>query len=276
MKPFTNASFIEYKERNEKITMMTAYDYLTAQLCELAGVDTLLVGDSLAMVVLGYDDTLQVTMEDMLHHVKAVRRGAKTSFVIADMPYMSYHLSVDEAVKNASRFIKEAGANAVKLEGGREFSEVIVKILRAQIPVIGHLGLTPQSVNAFGGYKVQAKAVGEIETLIDDALALEALGVSAIVLECIPPDVAERLSQLLKIPTIGIGAGVDVDGQVLVFHDAMGLYDRLKPKFVKQFAQVQPLLLQGLKDYCEEVKSSSFPKAEHTFKKTDHNLEKLY
>lgn len=275
-KPFTNASFKAFKKKGEKITMMTTYDFSSASLCREAGIDTLLVGDSLGMVMLGYNDTLSVTMADMIHHTKAVRRGAPEGFVIADMPYLSYHISAKDAVKNAGRLIQEGGANAVKIEGGRGFSKVIGKLIHAQIPVIGHLGLTPQSVNAFGGYKVQAKDDASIQILVEDALALEALGVSAIVLECIPPDVAAHLTQALQIPTIGIGAGPQVDGQVLVFHDALGLYDRLKPKFVQQFADGKSVLLEGLKAYQDAVKTSAFPKAEHTFANADIDLQRLY
>lgn len=275
-KPFTNLSFKVLKEANEPITMVTAYDYTSALLCDKAGVDTLLVGDSLAMVMLGHDDTLAVTMEDMVHHCKAVRRGAPTGFVIADMPYLSYHIDVAQSVRNAGRLITEGRANAIKLEGGSEFLPVIKAILHAQIPIVGHLGLTPQSVNAFGGYKVQGREIAAAKKLIDDALALEQAGVSAIVLECIPPDIAKLLSNQLAIPTVGIGAGVDVDGQVLVFHDMLGLYDKIEPKFVKRYANVGEAMVKGLTSYCQEVKARVFPSAEHTFKASDIDIKQLY
>lgn len=273
---FNNTSFRQYKDQGMPIAMMTAYDYTSALLCEAAGVDVLLVGDSLAMVMLGHEDTLSVTMEEMLHHVKAVRRGAPKGFIVADMPYLSYHISLERAIENAGRMLSEGRANAVKLEGGRAFADVIKGILRAQIPVVGHLGLTPQSVNALGGYKVQGRLKEDVAALIDDAKALEALGVSAIVLECVPPDVAQRLSQILKIPTIGIGAGAQVDGQVLVYHDALGLYDRLRPKFVKTFSNGHDALLQGLKSYVSQVKDKTFPEARHQFAPSEVDLDQLY
>lgn len=275
-KPFTNLSFKALKEANEPITMVTAYDYTSALLCDKAGVDTLLVGDSLAMVMLGYDDTLAVTMDDMVHHCKAVRRGAPTGFVIADMPYLSYHVDIAQSVRNAGRLISEGRANAIKLEGGSEFLPVIKAILHAQIPVIGHLGLTPQSVNAFGGYKVQGREIAAAKKLIEDALALEQAGVSAIVLECIPPDIAKLLSNQLVIPTVGIGAGVDVDGQVLVFHDMLGLYDKIEPKFVKRYANVGEAMVTGLATYCQEVKARTFPDDKHTFKASEIDIKQLY
>lgn len=275
-KRFSNQSFSLMKTNGEKISMMTAYDYSSAKLSDQAGMDTLLVGDSLGMVMLGYDDTLKVTMQDMIHHAKAVRRGAPEGFMIVDMPYLSYHVSVEESVRNAGRLVTEAGANAIKLEGGKQFLPAIKAILHAQIPVIGHLGLTPQSVNAFGGYKVQAKEKEAAKLLLEDALALQEAGVSAIVLECIPPDIAKWVSQSLVIPTIGIGAGSDVDGQVLVFHDVLGIYDKISPKFVKQYAQLGNLMKEALTSYHKEVKTGEFPKAEHSFKPSDVELETLY
>ncbi|MCK8061031.1 MULTISPECIES: 3-methyl-2-oxobutanoate hydroxymethyltransferase [unclassified Fusibacter] len=275
-KRFSNQSFSLMKTNGEKISMMTAYDYSSAKLSDQAGMDTLLVGDSLGMVMLGYDDTLKVTMQDMIHHAKAVRRGAPEGFMIVDMPYLSYHISVEESVRNAGRLVTEAGANAIKLEGGKQFLPAIKAILHAQIPVIGHLGLTPQSVNAFGGYKVQAKEKEAAKLLLEDALALQEAGVSAIVLECIPPDIAKWVSQSLVIPTIGIGAGSDVDGQVLVFHDVLGIYDKISPKFVKQYAQLGNLMKEALTNYHNEVKTGEFPKEEHSFKPSDVELETLY
>lgn len=273
---FNNLSFKQFKQKGIPIAMMTAYDYTSALLCDQAEVDVLLVGDSLAMVMLGHEDTLSVTMDEMLHHVKAVRRGSPQGFIVADMPYLSYHISVEKAVENAGRMLAEGRANAVKIEGGRQFSDVIAGILRAQIPVVGHLGLTPQSVNAFGGYRVQGRQREAIEALVADAKALEALGVSAIVLECVPPDVAAMVTRLLSIPTIGIGAGLSVDGQVLVFHDALGFYDRMRPKFVKTFADGHGAMLSGLKAYVAEVKTKAFPEPKHQFADSDIQLDTLY
>lgn len=275
-KKFTVSHFTQLKARKEKITMLTAYDYSTAKMMDEAGIDTILVGDSLGMVVLGYEDTLQVTMDDMLHHTKAVVRGTKNAFVIGDMPFLSYHISVEEAVRNAGRFVKEAGANAVKLEGGQEMLPQIKGILAAKIPVVGHLGLTPQSVNVFGGFKVQGKDTEAAQALIDDALALEAAGVSAIVLECIPTQLAKIISEKLTIPTIGIGAGHVCDGQVLVINDIVGLYDSFTPKFVKSYGHVGQEMKKAINTYIEEVKNVQFPEEKHGFKIDDALLEKLY
>ena len=241
-----------------------------------AGIDSILVGDSLGMVILGYENTLQVTMEDMLHHTKAVTRGVKNALVIADMPFLSYHISVEESVRNAGRFIQEAGATAVKLEGCQGVLPQIKAILAAQIPVVGHLGLTPQSVHAMGGFKVQAKSEWDAKQLIEDALTLEAAGVFAIVLECIPAPLATLVSEKLHIPTIGIGAGPGCDGQVLVYQDMVGMYDALKPKFVKQFGQVGEAIKAAVTAYDQEVKSGQFPEEKHTFKMEEGLLDKLY
>lgn len=275
-KKFTVSHFTGLKEKKEKITMLTAYDYSTAKMMDEAGVDTILVGDSLGMVILGYEDTLQVTMEDMLHHTKAVTRGAKNALVIGDMPFLSYHISVEEAIRNAGRFIKEAGANAVKLEGGREMLPQIKGIIAAKIPVIGHIGLTPQSVNAMGGFKVQGKNEEAAKEMIEDALALEEAGVSAIVLECIPAKLAKIVSDKLRIPTIGIGAGVDCDGQVLVINDIVGAYDELSPKFVKTYGDVGGQMKEAINSYIEEVKNQQFPEEKHSFKIDEALLDKLY
>ncbi len=256
--------------------MLTAYDFSTAKMMDDAGIDTILVGDSLGMVILGYEDTLQVTMEDMLHHTKAVTRGAKNAFVIGDMPFMSYHVTVEDAVRNAGRFIKEAGANAVKLEGGQEMLPQIKGILAAKIPVVGHLGLTPQSVNVFGGFKVQGKDTEQAKQLIEDALALEAAGVCAIVLECIPTKLAKIITDKLSIPTIGIGAGVVCDGQVLVINDIVGAYDQLSPKFVKTYGDVGGEMKKAINTYIEEVKNQAFPEEKHGFKIDETLLDKLY
>lgn len=273
---FTVSHFMQLKAKKEKITMLTAYDYSTAKMMDEAGIDTILVGDSLGMVVLGYEDTLQVTMDDMLHHTKAVVRGRKNAFVIGDMPFLSYQISVEEAVRNAGRFIKEAGANAVKLEGGQEMLAQIKGILAAKIPVVGHLGLTPQSVNVLGGFKVQGKDTEAAQKLIDDALALEAAGVCAIVLECIPTQLAKIISEKLTIPTIGIGAGHVCDGQVLVINDIVGLYDSFTPKFVKSYGHVGQEMKKAINTYIEEVKNVQFPEEKHGFKIDDALLEKLY
>lgn len=272
----TISSFRAAKEAGQKISMLTAYDYSTAKLMDEAGIDSILVGDSLGMVILGYENTLQVTMEDMLHHTKAVTRGVKNALVIADMPFLSYHISVEESVRNAGRFIQEAGATAVKLEGCQGVLPQIKAILAAQIPVVGHLGLTPQSVHAMGGFKVQAKSEWDARQLIEDALTLEAAGVFAIVLECIPAPLATLVSEKLHIPTIGIGAGPGCDGQVLVYQDMVGMYDALKPKFVKQFGQVGEAIKAAVTAYDQEVKSGQFPEEKHTFKMEEGLLDKLY
>jgi len=273
---FTVSSFIDFKEKGTKISMLTAYDYSTAKLLDEAGVDTILVGDSLGMVMLGYDDTLKVTMDDMLHHTRAVARGVEKAFVIGDMPFMSYHISVEEAVRNAGRFIKEAGADAVKLEGGTDVLDKITAIVKAQIPVVGHLGLTPQSVNMFGGFKVQGKSEAQAKKLIEEALMLQDAGVSSIVLECVPEKLAKMVSEKLDIPTIGIGAGKYCDGQVLVIQDMLGMYSDFTPKFVKQFADVGSIMKDAVAAYKSEVQAMTFPEEKHTFKIKDEVLDKLY
>lgn len=272
----TVTTFKDAKKQGKKLTMLTAYDYSTAKLFDEAGVDSMLVGDSLGMTMLGYDSTLPVTMEDMIHHTKAVVRGAKNALVVGDMPYMSYHLSVQQAVENAGRFIKEAGAQAVKLEGGAAFCPEIEAMTRASIPVVGHLGLTPQSINAFGGFKVQGKSEEAARKIIEDAQALEAAGAFAIVLECVPAKLAEIITAKVAVPTIGIGAGAGCDGQVLVYQDMLGMYDNFTPKFVRKFAEVGAMMKQGVQEYCAAVQDSSFPAAEHTFKIDEEVLEKLH
>ena len=272
----TVTTFKDAKKQGKKLTMLTAYDYSTAKLFDEAGVDSMLVGDSLGMTMLGYDSTLPVTMEDMIHHTKAVVRGAKNALVVGDMPYMSYHLSVQQAVENAGRFIKEAGAQAVKLEGEAAFCPEIEAMTRASIPVVGHLGLTPQSINAFGGFKVQGKSEEAARKIIEDAQALEAAGAFAIVLECVPAKLAEIITAKVAVPTIGIGAGAGCDGQVLVYQDMLGMYDNFTPKFVRKFAEVGAMMKQGVQAYCAAVQDSSFPAAEHTFKIDEEVLEKLY
>ena len=272
----TITTFQRMKDNGEPISMLTAYDYSTAKLEDEAGINGILVGDSLGMVMLGYEDTLKVTMDDMIHHTKAVVRGAANALVVADMPYMSYHVSVEQAVENAGRLITQGGAQAVKLEGGAEFVEEIRAITRASIPVMGHLGLTPQSVNAFGGFKVQGKTAEAAQRILDDARALEAAGAFAIVLECIPATIAERISAEIRIPTIGIGSGAGCDGQILVYQDMLGLYGNLAPKFVKRFAEAGQVMQDGFRAYIDEVYARTFPAAEHTFSAADDALEKLY
>lgn len=271
----TSADFRTMKNSGDKISMVTAYDYSTARLVDESGIDSILVGDSLGMVMLGYPDTLSVTMEDMIHHCSAVVRGAKNALVICDMPFMSYQTSVYDAVKNAGRLIKEGKAAAVKLEGGAEFAEHIKAIVNASIPVCGHLGMTPQSVNAFGGFKVQGKTVEAAKKLITDALALEQAGAFAIVLECVPAELAEYISKLLSIPTIGIGAGVGCDGQVLVYQDLTGIYNDFTPKFVKCYLNAGEMIRNAFVDYNYEVKHGKFPTAEHSFKIDSEIMEEI-
>lgn len=273
---FTVSSFMESKHKGEKITMLTAYDYTTAKLLDESGADTLLVGDSLGMVMLGYDSTLKVTVDDIIHHTKAVARGAKRAMVIADMPYLSYHVSVEETIRNAGRLIQEGDAQAVKLEGGEEILDMVKGLIRAQIPVIGHLGLTPQSVNMMGGYKVQGKSEAQAKKLINDAKLLEEAGVFGIVLECVPRQLAELISKSISIPTIGIGAGVGCDGQVLVIQDMLGMYSDLTPKFVKQYRKIGDDIRTGVKEYIQEVKEGVFPEEKHSFTIKKEILKKLY
>jgi 3-methyl-2-oxobutanoate hydroxymethyltransferase len=251
------------KQRGEVITMLTAYDYPTALLVDRAGLDVILVGDSLGMVVLGYQNTLPVTMEDMLHHCKAVARGAQSALLIGDMPFMSYQVSPEEALRNAGRFLQEAGMDAVKLEGGQERLEAIHLIVSAGIPVMGHIGLTPQSVNQLGGYRPQGRNGKEALHLLEDALALEEAGCFSIVLESLPSRLAALISEKLEIPTIGIGAGPDCDGQVLVTHDLLGLFDRFTPRFVKKYADLYNQMLIAFQVYRDEVQNHQFPAAEH-------------
>lgn len=257
---------LEQKANGDKITMLTAYDYSTAKLEDEAGVNMILVGDSLGMVMLGYEDTLSVTMEDMLHHTKAVARGAKNAMIVADMPFMSYQTSVYDAVKNAGRLIKEGRAQAVKLEGGAAVSAQIRAITDAQIPVMAHIGLTPQSINAFGGFRVQGKTLERAREIIEEAKIVEEAGAFAVVLECVPALLAEKITKELKIPTIGIGAGAGCDGQVLVYQDMLGMYGDFVPKFAKKFADAGEVIRNGFGGYIKAVKDGTFPSEEHTFK----------
>lgn len=272
----TVATFQKMKDEGTKISMLTAYDYSTAKLVDEAGINSILIGDSLGMVMLGYEDTLSVTMEDMIHHTAAVARGAKNALVIADMPFMSYEVSVKEAVANAGRLMKEGRANAVKLEGGVRVAEQIHAITKAGIPVCAHIGLTPQSVNAFGGFKVQGKTAEAAQKMVDDALAVQEAGAFAVVLECVPAKLAALISEKLTIPTIGIGAGAGCDGQVLVYQDMLALFSDFKPKFVKHFGNIGPQMTAAFKAYDEEVKAGTFPAEEHTFKIDEDALKKLY
>lgn len=276
MGKFTVKSFIESKKKGHKISMLTAYDYTTAKLIDQAGIDSILVGDSLGMVMLGYDNTLSVTMEDMIHHTKSVVRGAENAFVVFDMPFMSYHVTVEDAIRNAGRAIQETGAHAVKLEGGFHVKDKIKGIIDAQIPVLGHLGLTPQSVNAFGGFKVQGKDVEVARKIIEEAKMLEELGVFAIVLEAIPEKLAKLISESLKIPTIGIGAGRYTDGQVLVIQDMLGMYSDFTPKFVKKYAEIGNEIKNAVVNYDKEINEGNFPEEKHCFQIDDEVLEKLY
>lgn len=264
------------KEDGVKISMVTAYDYTTATLVESSDIDMVLVGDSLGMTMLGYDDTLSVTMEDMIHHSAAVSRGLNNTFLVTDMPFLSYQTSVYDAVVNAGRLIKEGHAQAVKLEGGVKVKEQIKAIVDADIPVCAHIGLTPQSVNAFGGFKVQGKDEAKAKQLIEDARAVQEAGAFMVVLECVPAKLAELISKELTIPTIGIGAGAGCDGQVLVYQDLLDMYEKMKPKFVKHFGHVGEAMKEGFRAYDAEVKAGTYPAEEHTFKISDEVLDRLY
>lgn len=270
------ATFQSMKENGEKISMLTAYDYSTAKLMDEAGINGILVGDSLGNVILGYTDTLSVTMEDMIHHGRAVARGCKNTLVVIDMPFMSYQTSVYDAVVNAGRLMKEGRGGAVKLEGGIEVVAQIKAITSAGIPVMGHLGMTPQSVNMLGGFKVQGKNEAVAKKMIEDAIALQQAGVFSIVLECVPDRLAKMISEKLTIPTIGIGAGVGCDGQILVYQDMLGMFKDYVPKFVKKYADVGTIMTEAFQNYDKEVKEGSFPDAAHSFTIKDDVLEKLY
>ena len=265
----TVITFQEMKKKGEKISMLTAYDYSTAKLIDSAGVNSILVGDSLGNVVLGYPDTISVTMEDMIHHGAAVSRGAENALVVIDMPFMSYQTSVYDAVVNAGRLMKEGRGQAVKLEGGVEVCPQIKAITQAGIPVVAHLGMTPQSINVFGGFKSQAKELEPAKKLIRDALAVEEAGAFAVTLECVPAKLATIVSNLLKVPTIGIGAGAGCDGQVLVYADMLAMFSDFSPKFVKHFADIGPAMRAGFEAYDKEVKAGTYPAEEHTYAMQD-------
>ncbi len=271
----TIASLQKKKETGKKITMMTAYDYPTAGLVDQAGIDTTLVGDSLGMVMLGYESTVPVTMDEMIHHSKAVVRGTTNSFVLGDMPFMSYHVSVEDAIRNAGRFIKEAGCDCVKLEGGSEMAHVVKAIVAAGIPVCGHIGLTPQTATKLSGYNVQGKDSDSAKELLQSAKDLENAGAFLIVMECIPDLLAARVTKDLKIPTIGIGAGKDCDGQVLVYHDLVGLFERFTPKFVKQYVNLAPQIRDALVQFKKDVDSGVFPGPEHSFAMKKEEADKM-
>lgn len=272
----TIVTFKEAKEINEKLTMLTAYDYSTAKLIDSCGINGILVGDSLGMVCLGYEDTLSVTMEDMIHHTKAVSRGCTNTLIVADMPFMSYQTSTYDAVVNAGRLIKEGRAHAVKLEGGVEVFNQIQSIVNSSIPVMGHIGLTPQSVNAFGGFKVQGRDELAAKKLIEDALAVEDAGAFAVVLEGVPSKLASLITKKLTIPTIGIGAGASCDGQVLVYQDMLGMFSDFTPKFVKKYENIGEKMKNAFSNYIDEVKTEVFPSEEHSFKINEDIIEKLY
>ncbi|MFI3255642.1 MAG: 3-methyl-2-oxobutanoate hydroxymethyltransferase [Eubacteriales bacterium] len=269
-------TFQEAKNKGEKISMLTAYDYTTAQWIDKAGIHGILVGDSLGNVILGYEDTISVTMEDMIHHSRAVARACQSALVVTDMPFLSYQVNVSDAIYNAGRLLKEGRATAVKLEGGQEVCPQISGIVNAGIPVMAHLGLTPQSVHAFGGFKVQGKTKEAVEKLLADAKAVEEAGAFALVLECIPGAVAKRITETLTIPVIGIGASKDCDGQILVYQDMLGLSMNFTPKFVKKYANLGEMMDESIKKYKKEVEEGSFPAEEHCFAISDEVLKSLY
>ena len=272
----TTTSIMQMKNSGHKISMLTAYDYTTARLLDEAGVNTILVGDSLGNVILGYEDTISVTVEDMIHHSAAVARGAKNALVVTDLPFMSYQTSVYDAVVNAGRLMKEGRAGAVKLEGGKEVCPQIKAIVSAGIPVVAHLGLTPQSINTFGGFKVQGKTEAAAKKLIEDAKAVEEAGAFLLVLECVPAKLAKLVTESINIPTIGIGAGAGCDGQVLVIYDMLGMFSDFKPKFVKHFANAGDVILEAVKTYIAEIDDGTFPAEEHCYKIDDEVIDKLY
>ncbi len=272
----TKTDFLKMKKTNEPIVMLTAYDFPSAKLAEAAGVDMILVGDSLGMVVLGYDSTIPVTVEDMIHHTKAVRRGAPNTFIVTDMPFMSYHLSREEALRNAQRIMQQSGANAVKVEGADDVVQVIRALTQAGVPVVAHLGLTPQSVGVLGGYKVQGKDAESAKKLIDDAKLCEQAGAIALVLECVPKQIAAAITRELEIPVIGIGAGDEVDGQVLVYHDILSYGVDRVPKFVKKYANIQEAITHALANYVADVKLRQFPEPSHMFTMKEEEWIALY
>ena len=274
-KKMTPVDIQALKKQGKKISMLTAYDYPLALLEDRAGIDIILVGDSVAMTVLGYENTLPVTMDEMIHHTKAVVRGAKHPLIIGDMPFMSYNTSEREAIINAGRFMKEGGADAVKLEGGASVKEIVRSIVRAGIPVMGHIGLTPQTISMLGGFKVQGKDAQAAQKIIDDALSLEDAGAFSVLMEAVPAPIAKMVTERLRVPTIGIGAGIHCDGQVLVVHDLLGLFDRFTPKFAKKYVNLSELILKALESYREEVLKGEFPTDQHSFHIDEKELSKI-
>ncbi len=274
-KKMTPVDIQAMKKEGKKITMLTAYDYPLALLEDRGGIDIILVGDSVAMTVLGYENTLPVTMDEMIHHTKAVVRGAKHPLIIGDMPFMSYNTSEREAILNAGRFMKEGGADAVKLEGGASVKEIVKAIVKGGIPVMGHIGLTPQTISMLGGFKVQGKDAQAAQKIIDDALSLEDAGAFSVLLEAVPAPIAKMVTERLRVPTIGIGAGIHCDGQVLVVHDMLGLFDRFTPKFAKKYVNLSELILKALESYGEEVRKGEFPTDQHSFHIDEKELSKI-
>ncbi|MCE5221657.1 MAG: 3-methyl-2-oxobutanoate hydroxymethyltransferase [Clostridium sp.] len=272
----TVLTFKQAKNEGTKLSMLTAYDYSMAKIIDESGINAILIGDSLGMVIKGEEDTLSVTMDEVIYHTKAVKKGAKNALIVSDMPFLSYHVSIEQAVLNAGRLVKEGGANAVKLEGGANVLAQVKAIVDAQIPVMGHLGLTPQSVNAFGGFKVQGKNESAAKKLIEDAVLLEKAGAFSIVLEGIPEKVAEFITNSVSIPTIGIGAGKNCDGQILVYQDMLGMFNDFVPKFVKQYANIGTVMREAISSYVYEVQEGTFPEEKHTFKIDESELQKLY
>lgn len=272
----TILTFKQAKGEGKKLSMLTAYDYSMAKIIDESGVNGILIGDSLGMVIKGEEDTLSVTMDEVIYHTKAVKKGAKNALIVSDMPFLSYHVSIEQAVLNSGRLVKEGGASAVKLEGGANVAAQVKAIVDAQIPVMGHIGLTPQSVNAFGGFKVQGKSEAAAKKLIEDAVLLEKAGAFSIVLEGIPEKVAELITNAVSIPTIGIGAGKHCDGQILVYQDMLGMFNDFVPKFVKQYANIGTIMKEAIGSYVNEVQEGTFPEEKHTFKIDESELQKLY
>jgi len=274
-KKITPVDIQTMKHEGKKITMLTAYDYTTALLVDRAGIDIILVGDSLGMTVLGYENTIPVTMDEMIHHTKAVTRGAKYALIIGDMPFMSYNISERDAIFNAGRFMKEGKADAIKLEGGASVKDIVSAIVKAGIPVMGHIGLTPQTISMLGGFKVQGKDAQAAQKIIDDALSLEDAGAFSVLIEAIPAPITKRITERLKVPVIGIGAGVHCDGQVLVVHDMLGLFDRFTPKFAKRYVNLSEQMLKAFEAYREEVRKGEFPTDQHSFHIDEKELSKV-
>ncbi len=272
----TVVTFNKMKREKKKITMLTAYDYTIAKLFDECSINGILIGDSLGMVIKGDEDTLAVTVDEIIYHTKAVKKGAKNALIVSDMPFLSYHVSVEQAVENAGRIVKEGGAHAVKLEGGAHVKDAIKAIVNAQIPVMGHLGLTPQSVNCFGGFKVQGKSEEDAKRLIEEAKEIEKAGAFAVVLEGIPSEIAKIITDSLTIPTIGIGAGKDCDGQILVYQDMLGMFEDFVPKFVKQYGKIGSSIKDSVAEYIKEVENGSFPDEKHSYSIDDDVLKRIY